>query len=150
MNMRVLLLGDNHFSGPIPDSVKSLYKLTHLSLHNNQLSGTATCTASCSSFIRWIPYLWFPNAVGPLPDWLEDMTHLHDLHLYGNKFEGDIPMSAEELFERKRERMLSKERQKLSLRSIDTNTSSYNNSNGFSNRRDDVSADVSVVSVEYL
>jgi hypothetical protein len=90
MNLRVLLLGDNQFTGPIPDSLKSLYKLTHLSLHNNKLSGS-------------------------LPEWLEDLTYLHDLHLYGNDFEGDIPMSAEEMFAKKRARLLTSSLPSLSV-----------------------------------
>ena len=39
MNMRVLILSDNMLSGEIPDAFNSMFRLTHFSIHNNQLTG---------------------------------------------------------------------------------------------------------------
>ncbi|XP_059066744.1 putative leucine-rich repeat receptor-like serine/threonine-protein kinase At2g14440 [Cryptomeria japonica] len=59
------LLGNNKFSGSIPD-LSTLKNLTSLQLQNNQL-------------------------VGDIPSWLEKLPLLNELFLQNNKLDGDVP-----------------------------------------------------------
>ncbi|XP_024195425.1 probable LRR receptor-like serine/threonine-protein kinase At3g47570 [Rosa chinensis] len=68
VNMELLVLSDNMFTGNIPTDIGKLSSLGKLGFHNNRLSGS-------------------------LPSSLENLTSLVYLELQGNNFNGTIPTS---------------------------------------------------------
>ncbi|KMT02205.1 hypothetical protein BVRB_9g206650 isoform B [Beta vulgaris subsp. vulgaris] len=66
VNLKVLYLNLNNFTGPFPESLSSLHRLKIIALSDNKLSGS------------------IPNSVAQLP-------RLYLLYLDGNQFSGNIP-----------------------------------------------------------
>eukprot|EP00271_Cylindrocystis_brebissonii_P018873 TRINITY_DN54_c0_g1_i1.p1 TRINITY_DN54_c0_g1~~TRINITY_DN54_c0_g1_i1.p1 ORF type:complete len:1407 (+),score=237.75 TRINITY_DN54_c0_g1_i1:39-4259(+) len=72
-NLSYLIMPNNGFSGPIPDSIGDLPSIVEITLSNNQLSG------------------WLPSSLG-------DLMQLETLDLRGNQLSGAIPSSFGQLF----------------------------------------------------
>ena len=101
-NLRVLNLRSNELTGEIPDQLGDLRSLKVLNLHSNNLSGDIPDF----SRITGLEELYLPNnadyneddskvpgsgLTGEIPTWLNDMTNLKELWLWGNSLTGTIP-----------------------------------------------------------
>ncbi len=88
-----LNLRSNELSGSIPDEIGNLTNLQWLFLHNNRLSGDFPNLSRLSNLTR----LWLSgsnNRIGAgngIPPWLNGMSNLQELNLWGNQLGGEIP-----------------------------------------------------------
>ena len=88
-----LNLHSNDLSGPIPDELGRLTNLQKLLLHNNSLSGSFPDLRG----LRNLTHLWLSGADhsvgagGGVPTWLNGLTNLVELNLWGNELGGTIP-----------------------------------------------------------
>ena len=97
-----LNLRSNDLSGSIPASLGDLGSLTYLNLHSNDLSGGIPDLSSISG----LEELYLANNAdynedgsrirgsglrGGIPTWLNDMTNMRELWLWGNSLSGSIP-----------------------------------------------------------
>ena len=88
-----LNLRSNDLSGPIPDELGRLTNLQKLLLHNNSLSGSFPDLRG----LRNLTHLWLSGADhsvgagGGIPTWLNSLTTLVELNLWGNELGGTIP-----------------------------------------------------------
>ena len=88
-----LNLRSNDLSGPIPDELGRLTNLQKLLLHNNSLSGSFPDLRG----LRNLTHLWLSGADhsvgagGGIPTWLNGLTNLVELNLWGNELGGTIP-----------------------------------------------------------
>ena len=85
--LRYLSLGNNHFTGPIPKSIKHLNELELLCVGCNSLSGELPAAIHSLSNLRYL-YLHNNNFTGEIPDWIGDFHFLTELSLEGNHFSG--------------------------------------------------------------
>lgn len=84
-----LNLYNNGLTGTIPDDFSRLTRLRHLTLSHNQFHGALP--DYFSDFLM-LNQLWAINNdfTGPIPS-LSRSPEIHDVHLNGNSFSGDIP-----------------------------------------------------------
>ena len=91
--LTILNLHSNELSGSIPAEIGDLRNLEHLLLHNNSLSGDFPDLGRLSRLKR----IWFSganNRIGEgdgIPTWLNRLTNLEELNLWGNEMGGSIP-----------------------------------------------------------
>ena len=101
-NLRVLNLRSNELTGEIPDRLGNLRNLKVLNLHSNNLSGGIPDLSS----VTGLEELYLPNnadydadgskvagsgLTGEIPTWLNGMTNMRELWLWGNSLTGSIP-----------------------------------------------------------
>ncbi len=101
-NLRVLNLRTNELAGEIPDQLGNLRNLRVLNLHSNNLSGGIPDL----SRIAGLEELYLPNnadydaddskiagsgLTGEIPMWVNGMTNMRELWLWGNSLTGSIP-----------------------------------------------------------
>ena len=88
-----LNLRSNELTGSIPNEIGNLTNLQWLFLHNNRLSGDFPNLSRLRSLTR----LWLSgsnNRIGAgngIPGWLNGMSNLQELNLWGNQLGGPIP-----------------------------------------------------------
>ena len=88
-----LNLHSNELSGSIPDQLGDLTNLQKLLLHNNMLTGDFPDLSRLSN----LTHLWLSgtnHSVGTgrgIPAWLNGLTNLVELNLWGNEMGGTIP-----------------------------------------------------------
>ena len=88
-----LNLRSNELTGSIPNEIGNLTNLQWLFLHNNRLSGDFPNLSRLHSLTR----LWLSgsnNRIGAgngIPGWLNGMSNLEELNLWGNQLGGPIP-----------------------------------------------------------
>ena len=91
--LTILNLHSNELSGSIPAEIGDLTNLEQLLLHNNSLSGDFPDLGRLSRLKR----IWFSganNRIGEgdgIPTWLNRLTNLEELNLWGNEMGGSIP-----------------------------------------------------------
>ena len=91
--LTILNLHSNNLSGSIPAEIGNLTNLEQLLLHNNNLSGSFPDLSRLSRLKK----LWFSGANnrigegGGIPTWLNRLTSLEELNLWGNEMGGTIP-----------------------------------------------------------
>ena len=91
-----LNLRSNQLSGSLPGSLGRLSRLTYLNLHSNDLSGSMPDLSR-----TMLEELYLANnhdamvegsgLTGPVPAWLNGMTGMRELWLWGNRLSGTIP-----------------------------------------------------------
>ncbi|XP_047961931.1 probable LRR receptor-like serine/threonine-protein kinase At3g47570 [Salvia hispanica] len=92
-NLKILSLGDNHFTGSLPDSIGNLSNhLFALSIIENQLSGSIP---SCIGNLVGLTLLStsINNLRGPVPSSIGKLSKLQELYLYKNRLANEIPFS---------------------------------------------------------
>ena len=101
-SLRVLNLRTNELTGEIPDDLGNLRNLKVLNLHSNNLRGGIPDL----SRIAGLEELYLPNnadhdvdgtkvggtgLTGQIPAWLNGMTNMRELWLWGNSLSGTVP-----------------------------------------------------------
>ena len=101
-SLRVLNLRTNELTGEIPDELGNLRNLKVLNLHSNNLRGGIPDL----SRIAGLEELYLPNnadhdvdgtkvggtgLTGQIPAWLNGMTNMRELWLWGNSLSGTVP-----------------------------------------------------------
>ena len=104
--LTVINLRSNDLTGSIPASLNRLSNLTVLNLHSNRLngeipdlSGTVLQELYLTNNVRWnrdedgerIGRVQGTGLSGGVPAWLNNMTDLRELWLWGNNLEGTMP-----------------------------------------------------------
>ena len=94
--LTTLNLRSNQLGGSIPGSLGRLTRLTVLNLHSNDLGGDMPDLST-----TMLEELYLANnhddmvegsgLTGPVPAWLNDMTNMRELWLWGNRLSGTIP-----------------------------------------------------------
>ena len=94
--LTTLNLRSNQLGGSIPGSLGRLTRLTVLNLHSNDLGGDMPDLSR-----TMLEELYLANnhddmvegsgLTGPVPAWLNDMTNMRELWLWGNRLSGTIP-----------------------------------------------------------
>ena len=97
-----LNLRSNELTGDIPDQLGNLRNLKVLNLHSNNLSGGIPDLSGITGLVE----LYLPNnadydvdgskvdgtgLTGDIPAWLNGMTNMRELWLWGNSLSGTIP-----------------------------------------------------------
>ena len=91
--LTVLNLHSNALTGQIPSEIGNLRNLEQLLLHNNSLSGDFPDLSRLSNLEK----LWLSgrnNRIGEgdgIPTWLNGLTRLEEVNLWGNEMGGTIP-----------------------------------------------------------
>ena len=95
-NLTSLNLRTNDLTGSVPAELGNLDHLTYLNLHSNNLSGSIPDLSK-----TMLEELYLANnydemgegsgLTGPVPTWLNGMTNMRELWLWGNKLSGTIP-----------------------------------------------------------
>ena len=91
--LTVLNLHSNALTGQIPSEIGNLTNLEQLLLHNNSLSGDFPDLRR----LRDLTHLWLSGTNqrvgmgGGIPTWLNGLTNLVELNLWGNEMGGTIP-----------------------------------------------------------
>ena len=100
--LRVLNLRTNELTGEIPDELGNLRNLKVLNLHSNSLSGGIPDLSGITGLVE----LYLPNnadydvdgdkvegtgLTGEIPTWLNGMTNMRELWLWGNSLSGSVP-----------------------------------------------------------
>jgi len=88
INLRQLFLGENSFSGPIPETVSSLKKLEYFSVEDNNFTTLPDLSDLINLKILRIGGNSFPR--GPIPDWFYELRNLEDFFAYAAVFTGEI------------------------------------------------------------
>ena len=91
-----LNLRSNQLSGSIPGSLGRLTRLTVLNLHSNDLSGeipdlSTTMLEELYLANNYDEMVEGSGLTGPVPAWLNGMTNMRELWLWGNRLSGTIP-----------------------------------------------------------
>ena len=91
-----LNLRSNQLSGSIPGSLGRLTRLTVLNLHSNDLSGdipdlSTTMLQELYLASNYDEMVEGSGLTGPVPAWLNGMTNMRELWLWGNRLSGTIP-----------------------------------------------------------
>ncbi len=88
-----LNLRSNDLTGSIPSEIGNLRNLRKLLLHNNQLTGSFPNLSGLTN----LTHLWLSGSNqnvgvgGGIPTWLNGLTKLEELNLWGNEMGGSIP-----------------------------------------------------------
>ncbi|KAM3266999.1 hypothetical protein P3L10_003994 [Capsicum annuum] len=90
--LKIMYLGLNNLSGPIPSELGKLKHLTDLELSYNQISGSIPITLGDLTELK-IMYLALNNLSGPIPSELGKLKHLTNLELPVNQLSGSIPIT---------------------------------------------------------
>ena len=91
--LTIINLRSNTLTGQIPNEIGNLTNLEQLLLHNNSLSGDFPNLSRLSRLKK----LWLSganNRIGEgdgIPRWLNNLTALEELNLWGNEMGGEIP-----------------------------------------------------------
>ena len=98
-NISVVLLFQNHLTGPLPEAMNrsNVPLLSAFSAEDNQLTGTIPPMFGSTKLF----YLWLSgnNVEGPIPEEMGEMTNLQYLYLDNNQLTGTIPSSFAKLTE---------------------------------------------------
>ena len=92
-SLTILNFHSNALTGQIPNEIGNLTNLEQLLLHNNSLSGDFPNLSRLSRLKK----LWFSgknNRIGQgkgIPLWLNNLTSLEEINLWGNEMGGSIP-----------------------------------------------------------
>ncbi|KAF8398364.1 hypothetical protein HHK36_017291 [Tetracentron sinense] len=91
-NLIFLSLSGNHIKGEIATSIGYMVALSALDLSRNNLMGSIPSSLGNCSFLKVLD-LGSNNLSGVIPWSLGQLKQLQTLHLNDNKFSGDIPLS---------------------------------------------------------
>ena len=94
--LATLNLRSNQLSGGIPGSLGRLTRLIYLNLHSNDLSGdipnlSTTMLEELYLANNYDEMVEGSGLTGPVPAWLNGMTNMRELWLWGNRLSGTIP-----------------------------------------------------------
>ncbi len=94
--LATLNLRSNQLSGGIPGSLGRLTRLIYLNLHSNDLSGdipnlSTTMLEELYLANNYDEMVEGSGLTGPVPAWLNGMTNIRELWLWGNRLSGTIP-----------------------------------------------------------
>lgn len=93
-SLHELHLDSNSFSGVLPEFVYSMSSLKRLSLSSNNFSGQLSMKLGKLSNLESL--VVFENRfVGPLPNVFDSLTHLEQLNAHTNSFSGGFPSTIE-------------------------------------------------------
>ncbi|XP_027105494.1 uncharacterized protein [Coffea arabica] len=91
-SLLLLSLGNNSFTGPLPDTLKGLSNLQGLDLQDNRISGSIPnhlCTLRHLAIVQ----LSRNQFSGQVPDCFGNITSLRELYLYSNRLNSTFPAS---------------------------------------------------------
>ena len=91
-----LNLRTNNLTGSIPSTLGNLLNLTYMNLHSNNLSGnipdlSTTMLEELYLANNYDEMVEGSGLTGPVPTWLNGMTNMRELWLWGNRLSGTIP-----------------------------------------------------------
>ena len=94
--LTTLNLRSNQLGGSIPGSLGRLTRLTVLNLHSNDLGGdmpdlSRTMLEELYLANNYDDMVEGSGLTGPVPAWLNDVTNMRELWLWGNRLSGTIP-----------------------------------------------------------
>ncbi|KAL0333431.1 UNVERIFIED_CONTAM: Leucine-rich repeat receptor-like protein kinase PXC1 [Sesamum angustifolium] len=92
LNLKLIYLSDNDFSGEIPPELSSLHRLLRLDLSNNNLHGPIPTRLSNLSRLLTLQ-LQNNELSGTIPDFLGSLPQLKELNLSNNELYGLLPKS---------------------------------------------------------
>ncbi|KAK4432517.1 Leucine-rich repeat receptor-like protein kinase PXC1 [Sesamum alatum] len=90
LNLKLIYLSDNDFSGEIPPELSSLHRLLRLDLSNNNLHGPIPTQLSNLSRLLTLQ-LQNNELSGTIPDFLDSLPQLKELNLSNNELYGPLP-----------------------------------------------------------
>ncbi|KZV28452.1 putative leucine-rich repeat receptor-like protein kinase [Dorcoceras hygrometricum] len=97
LNLKLMYLSGNDFSGEIPLGFSSLHRLLRLDLSNNNLQGPIPSNLSKLSRLLTL-YLQNNEISGTIPDLLDSLPHLKELNLSNNELYGMVPKTLSSKF----------------------------------------------------
>ncbi|KAH6825333.1 Leucine-rich repeat protein kinase family protein [Perilla frutescens var. hirtella] len=92
VNLKLIYLSGNDFSGEIPQELSSLHRLRRLDLSNNNLRGPIPSQFSNLSRLLTL-HLQNNELSGIIPKFLDSFPHLKELNLSNNELYGAVPKS---------------------------------------------------------
>ncbi|GFP94434.1 probable leucine-rich repeat receptor-like protein kinase at1g68400 [Phtheirospermum japonicum] len=92
VNLKLVYLSGNDFSGEIPPELAALHRLLRLDLSNNNLRGFIPPQLANLTRLRTL-HLQNNDISGPIPNFLPSFPNLTDLNLSNNELYGSIPKS---------------------------------------------------------
>ncbi|PIN09904.1 Serine/threonine protein kinase [Handroanthus impetiginosus] len=92
LNLKLIYLSDNDFSGQIPPEFSSLHRLRRLDLSNNNLAGPIPTNLSNLSRLLTL-HLQNNDLSGTIPSFLNSFPQLKELNLSNNELYGPLPNS---------------------------------------------------------
>lgn len=100
LNLKLIYLSNNDFSGEIPPEISSLHRLLRLDLSDNNLEGPIP--SELSNLTRLLTLRLQDNAlIGPIPKELNSLSQLKTLNLSNNELYGDVPQNLYKRFGQK-------------------------------------------------
>lgn len=91
--LKILNLGVNNLSGEIPANLKDCKNLEYLSLERNKLRGKPEISGLVNLKELYLSFNGFEGKI----DFITSLTSLCIIHIYNNKFSGEIPTGIGEL-----------------------------------------------------
>ncbi|KAK1401131.1 LRR receptor-like serine/threonine-protein kinase FLS2 [Heracleum sosnowskyi] len=95
-NLVFISLSNNNLSGEIPQSIGDMLILEVIDLSENFLTGSIPFSIGNCSYLKALD-LGHNNLFGPLPSSLGQLLQLQSLHLNNNNISGEIPVSFKNL-----------------------------------------------------
>ncbi|KAI3447513.1 hypothetical protein Pfo_004178 [Paulownia fortunei] len=92
LNLKLIYLSGNDFSGEMPPELSSLHRLLRLDLSNNNLHGPIPTQLSKLSRLLTLQ-LGNNELSGTIPDFLDSLPQLKELNLSNNELYGMLPQS---------------------------------------------------------
>ncbi|XP_019162601.1 PREDICTED: receptor like protein 30-like [Ipomoea nil] len=93
LNLAILNLANNNFSGKVPHSLGSLYTLQSLHLRNNKFTGELPSSLQNCTLLRVMDF-GGNEFTGKIPSWIGgSLTDLLTVSLRHNNFYGEVPSS---------------------------------------------------------